>query len=970
MKRVRQKMYTYFVLFIMLVGFILPNASHIVYATDIIESEEIAQYEKFSNVIFLSGNTTIDINNIVSIEDFSLFFSNDENVFNITTDGVITTLNKGYAVLTVLSNDDESYYVIVVDYEKQEFVDELIADVDLNIKIDYSNKDFYDIVDDIIEAGKESISKHLEINDKKVFDFYFGEGVDENVVTLCVCLEELCSSPRIVNYTYYGINSDVTLMELNVGETKSINVSFTEGHLSNLRYKVLDEDIAKVDKNGSVTGLNAGKTSLLVYDKYMKCFYEVPIWVDKDGYIQQSKNILNNTVFRFDIAETGDIGEDLIPSLIIKEIEKLDVLFDDIFEYSSYSTNVNAEEGNVTFVFDGDTNKSFTFQFELYGLFLHDKSIAYIDIGEKILTLYSPTDSGVVLTSSDEAVCAIEDNYVVGVSTGICNVTYKLGESESYRSFVVGKDEIKESLNHLLESIFDSIDLPMDAYDSSKSLEEYYVETFKAAIQSKLSHELQLPNDVTFSIVNFDLNEHNSSFDLRLEYYADTYNEVGYYTSREVVTSDNKSISINYLGHSSDWQEIGNEIADNLKNYYQLSFEQLLKYRVDNAELTDLLYYSDFYKDLYEICEDCDFVLFDESVGSNHLGFQFSDAEVVVLKDNEPLTNLYVSTVGKFVLEIDEIISSDYIEQEFKKRLHDTYKYSIKTPLVYNLFDKVKADNNIFRNSEYDYDIELECIGIEENNWLYNVALDGYVFEAALVVQVNNTDYDYRVKVDNIILSDNEVILKSGDKKYISFEVLPDYAENKNIRWISDDESIAKVSNGEIVGVAPGETTITVESLDGNTKAVVKVKVEPILIDNLEIDKTLLNLKVGESQLIEVKINPTNSNEKVIWKSNNESVAKVINGKIEALNVGNAIITVQSESGLVVKTIYVSVIDDQLAGDIDGDGKVNIVDLVKLRKHLAKIEELTGDPYKGADFNKDGTVNIKDLVNMRQHLAK
>ena len=60
-------------------------------------------------------------------------------------------------------------------------------------------------------------------------------------------------------------------------------------------------------------------------------------------------------------------------------------------------------------------------------------------------------------------------------------------------------------------------------------------------------------------------------------------------------------------------------------------------------------------------------------------------------------------------------------------------------------------------------------------------------------------------------------------------------------------------------------------------------------------------------------------------------------------------------------------IDIFLYGDANGDGKVDIDDLTRLRKYFA---ELTTVKFPGADANGDGTVDIDDLTLLRKYIAE
>ena len=64
---------------------------------------------------------------------------------------------------------------------------------------------------------------------------------------------------------------------------------------------------------------------------------------------------------------------------------------------------------------------------------------------------------------------------------------------------------------------------------------------------------------------------------------------------------------------------------------------------------------------------------------------------------------------------------------------------------------------------------------------------------------------------------------------------------------------------------------------------------------------------------------------------------------------------------------------DFIYGDVNGDGKINGRDVVKLAKYLAAYDELTGTSSvtvsPGADVNGDGRIDGRDLVKLRKYLA-
>ncbi|MGN0115644.1 MAG: dockerin type I domain-containing protein, partial [Acutalibacteraceae bacterium] len=114
------------------------------------------------------------------------------------------------------------------------------------------------------------------------------------------------------------------------------------------------------------------------------------------------------------------------------------------------------------------------------------------------------------------------------------------------------------------------------------------------------------------------------------------------------------------------------------------------------------------------------------------------------------------------------------------------------------------------------------------------------------------------------------------------------------------------------------------------------------------------------------------------WSENDECSAYLTSGshKIKliyefgpnnyACNV-DGLTLVQISSGTSV-TASETIVNPITYGDLDSNGKINLLDLIAMRKHLAKWS-ITVD-LSAADCNADGNVNLLDLILLRKYLAK
>ena len=102
-----------------------------------------------------------------------------------------------------------------------------------------------------------------------------------------------------------------------------------------------------------------------------------------------------------------------------------------------------------------------------------------------------------------------------------------------------------------------------------------------------------------------------------------------------------------------------------------------------------------------------------------------------------------------------------------------------------------------------------------------------------------------------------------------------------------------------------------------------------------------------ESNILDlnVRVYPEDAaNKEVVYTSSDESIATVdVNGRVTAKKAGKVTITMKAKNYDVQETINILIVGNDVTtkiGDVDGDGIVDILDLVKLRRHVAGVEAI------------------------------
>ena len=233
--------------------------------------------------------------------------------------------------------------------------------------------------------------------------------------------------------------------------------------------------------------------------------------------------------------------------------------------------------------------------------------------------------------------------------------------------------------------------------------------------------------------------------------------------------------------------------------------------------------------------------------------------------------------------------------------------------------------------------------------------------------------YMYTVKapVTGVALDQTKLELARNDKATLKATITPDRAINKEVKWSSNNESIATVSeDGEVSGISLGKANITVTTEDGGKTATCEVTVTEATATGVALDKSALELKVGEGAALTATVSPDNtSNKQLTWSSDNEAVATVNPfGDVKALAPGKANITVTTVSGGKKETCAVTVIQPVTGVKLSGtEVPVLIGSSITLKATVEPANatnkdvkwRITGKGVVITDYDTPGEVTIK-----------
>ena len=208
----------------------------------------------------------------------------------------------------------------------------------------------------------------------------------------------------------------------------------------------------------------------------------------------------------------------------------------------------------------------------------------------------------------------------------------------------------------------------------------------------------------------------------------------------------------------------------------------------------------------------------------------------------------------------------------------------------------------------------VNSIGIESFNYCYN--LKKVVNYSYLDIVKGSETHGYvayyadevieSIKAKYVSLNKTILTLTLGGTETLIATIQPADTFDKTVTWTSSDEAVATIdSEGLVTAIAIGTTTITATC--GKVSATCDVTVNPIPAESVTLNKTSVELKVGNSEIIVATVLPEETTFKTVtWTSSDENVATVDeNGCVMGVCVGTATIT--ATCGSVSATCEVTV---------------------------------------------------------------
>lgn len=318
-----------------------------------------------------------------------------------------------------------------------------------------------------------------------------------------------------------------------------------------------------------------------------------------------------------------------------------------------------------------------------------------------------------------------------------------------------------------------------------------------------------------------------------------------------------------------------------------------------------------------------------------------------------------------------------YVFQPYVEEVPDVEAEKIELSLdksTINKGERIKIKAKVTPDDAVDKSLKFNS----NNTSVATVSSDGYILGVGsgtakiTATASNGVKSEIGIKVyspvTDLMVSTEHVVLQVDEEFKLNVSVLPEDADNKKVTFKSENDEIVKVdTNGVLTGIAEGDTNVSITSDDsGISKKIVVTVIRKLAEGEIIFDKTL-NVDANEITGLENKNNTVDS---ILQKIKTNYAVEIYNSngvRIEddsLVGTGSTIRILDSSNNTIVMEYNVI-----MYGDINGDGKINSIDLLVLQRHILEMQKLEGVFVKAGNVRKNGkNPSSVDCLLIQRHI--
>ena len=267
-----------------------------------------------------------------------------------------------------------------------------------------------------------------------------------------------------------------------------------------------------------------------------------------------------------------------------------------------------------------------------------------------------------------------------------------------------------------------------------------------------------------------------------------------------------------------------------------------------------------------------------------------------------------------------------------------------------------------------------KIVKVDSNGNLYGVSSGKATITVRAISNGVQASIDIEVysKVTGIEVNVETITLQEGEQYQILANIQPEDANNKTVQYVSENINVATVDDaGIITAVQTGNTNIQVFSEEDEeinqsiqVHVIEKIAEEDLYFgDNINVSGNEISGIEEENRTVEKLLENIIVSEKYQMKIVDKTGNILQNQNLVGTGLKVQIYTNTDSQTLVAEYQIL------IYGDVDGNGKINSVDLLKLQRHILELEELDFLSQKAGNINKNGKKPTSvDLLLIQRHI--